>query len=448
MTDVFTSARATPRAPAVVAVLFALGLALLGWSSAHAEEEAGSFLTPFPDNEIYQLSVVGDTFAEGLLSGMVEAMGTDTRLNIQRSVRELPGVMTADFETRMTEFEAAIDGTALHVAIVMVGENDRVALKGTSSQRKVAIATPEWLAEYSRRIDRIMKVLKRRNPGIYWVGLPNLSRGDAGEQAQKMNDVIRERAYLNGIKYIDAFAGFSDEAGNYTAYGPDLQGKIRVLRQADGEHFTDAGNRKLAHFVEKDLRQDLNQAKAARTVPLLGAEAEQAKINPDNAVKIPAPSSPVAPPAGSPQPAAPVVKAEKFDGTAPSAAADGEQKADNGKVLLKVVNGGREETQTVEIVRPPIPASVVALMARRETSGQGGDMLVDQLAGGQTLMSSITPAGTKARGKLSPTQAPYFRLLVKGERLTPKPGRADDVAWPRGENSSGAPAKAEPQPRG
>jgi hypothetical protein len=69
-------------------------------------------------------------------------------------------------------------------------------------------------------------------------------------------------------------------------------------------------------------------------------------------------------------------------------------------------------------------------MARREASGQRGDLLVDQIAGGLTLMSSISPSGNRDRGRLSPTQAPYFRLLVKGERLQPKPGRADDLTWP------------------
>ncbi len=76
-------------------------------------------------------------------------------------------------------------------------------------------------------------------------------------------------------------------------------------------------------------------------------------------------------------------------------------------------------------------------MARRESAGQAGDLLVDQIAGGLTLMTSIAPSSKQAKGRLSPTQAPYFRLLVKGERLSPKPGRADDVTWPvSGEKSS------------
>ena len=109
--------------------------------------------------------------------------------------------------------------------------------------------------------------------------------------------------------------------------------------------------------------------------------------------------------------------------------------------------GVREEMQTIQIVRPAIPASVVALMARRDASGQRGDLLVDQIAGGVTLMSSISPSGNKDRGRLSPTQAPYFRLLVKGERLQPKAGRADDVTWPPKPDTTSEAKPSEP-PRG
>ena len=75
-------------------------------------------------------------------------------------------------------------------------------------------------------------------------------------------------------------------------------------------------------------------------------------------------------------------------------------------------------------------------MARRESGGQVGDLLVDEISGGLTLMNSVTPSGQKGPGKTSPSQAPYFRLLVKGERLQPKPGRADDFMWQKPDASS------------
>lgn len=435
----------------------ALGMLALGSVAAWlvlpayaVEDDAGtSFLSPFPEGDLYQVSVIGDTFADGILDGIVSTMGSDTRLSIQRKLREFSGLMAPDYEAKIKALEEAIVKEPMSIAIVMMGEDDRVLFKNAEG-RRVPIASPDWVAEYTRRLDRVMKAIKRKNAAVYWVSLPNLARVDANEQALVMNEAIRERAYLNGFKYIDIVAGFTDEQGAYSAYGPDLAGKIRVLREADGVHFTEAGNRKLAHFVEKELRRDLNQAKANRNVPLLGAEAEQAKINPDNAVKTPAPSSPAADPAAAANPnTAPLVKGAKSDGVSAAAAqtadATGDQKADNGKITLKLAgSSGREDATVVEIARPAIPASVVALMARRESAGQSGDLLVDQLAGGLTLMTSIAPSAKQAKGKLSPTQAPYFRLLVKGERLTPKPGRADDVAWPAKPDA----ASQAPQPVG
>lgn len=427
-----------------ILAIVAGALACSGVVLAADDDGAGSFLTPFPEGEIYHVTVVGDTFAEGLISGLIEAFGTDTRLNIKKERRQVDGVMSGEFELKMQELESGMKTEGANVVIVMVGEDDRVPLKSSSGKR-VPIMSPEWRAEYSRRLDRMMRAVRVKNAGVYWAGLPNLARTDANTQAQAMNDVIRERALANGFRYIDVYSGFVDEAGNYSAYGPDLSGKIRVLRGADGVHFTEPGNRKLAHFVEKELRRDLNQAKSERAIPLLGAEAEQAKINPDNAIKVPSPNSPAATAtnnlAATPKPTVVAPAGEPQSG---------DQKADNGKVVLKVAGAsGREENQTIEIVRPPIPASVVSLMARRDASNQMGDLLISQIDGGFTLMSSITASGSKGPGKLSPSQAPYFRLLVKGERLTPKPGRADDVRWILQKPDAQSDAKGPgPQPKG
>ncbi|MCB1483619.1 MAG: DUF459 domain-containing protein [Hyphomicrobiaceae bacterium] len=404
---------------------------LLGWAGARAADDdtGGSFLNPFPEGEVYKVLVVGDDFADGLLSGLAESFGNDSRLELPKQTNPLSGIMSSKFDDKADEFAQAMASEKADIVVVMVGDSDRVTLR-TSKNRRVAVMSPEWRTEYARRLDKVMKAVKIKNAGVYWVGLPNLSRPIANDQAQGMNEVIRERAYQNGFRYIDAFAGFTDESGSYSAYGPDLAGKIRVLRQGDGVHFTDAGNAKLAHFVEKEMRRDLNKAKADRSIPLAGNEAEQALINPENAVKSPAPSSPAAT-------EKPAQEEKKTLISAPVADPSGDVAADNGKISMSVTgNNGRPETVSLEIVRPPIPASVVALMTRRQASGQMGDQLVDQIGDGLTLMNSVTPSGQKGPGKLSPSQAPYFRLLVKGERLQPKPGRADDFTWQKPDTSS------------
>jgi hypothetical protein len=38
------------------------------------------------------------------------------------------------------------------------------------------------------------------------------------------------------------------------------------------------GYEKVAHYVSREIKRDLTQAKSARNIPLAGAEAEQAAI--------------------------------------------------------------------------------------------------------------------------------------------------------------------------
>ncbi len=393
------------------------------------EEPSSSFLAPFPKGDVYRIAVIGDDLAEGLFYGMQETFLSDARVQVLPKPNQLNGLMRPDHEEKAAALEEDLRRDPPAVAALMLGAWDRVSLR-TSSGKRVPVGTPEWRAEYSARADRLLKMFKRLNIAVYLVGIPNVRKWDANEDVQMMNEMLRERAYLNGMKYIDSYAGFLDENGGYSGWGPDLTGKIVKLRDGDGIYFTMAGNRKLAHFVERDLRRDLKQAQAARSVPLLGSTEEQVQINPGKAaVKDSAPS------------AAAIAGGAVLAGStaAPSA---GDQAADNGRISLKTVTAtGREDVVTLDIVRPSIPASVVALVTRKESAdraSQLGDVLVDRIASGINVMSTFTPptsaaSGLAGSGRLSPTQSSYYRVLVKGERLTPRPGRADDFVWPRPE---------------
>ncbi len=436
-------ARASSLAPLLAAVC--LTAAIPGPALAQEDPQGASYLTPFPPNDVYQVLVVGDTFAEGILFGLVDAMGADQRLMIQRKHRAVSGLMTNDHAEHLRQLEESVSREPPHIAVVMLGEDDRQPLRPPSGTgKRIPVGAEEWRAEYGRRVDRLMKALKKKATSVYWVGLPNLRRPEANEDAQMMNEIIRERGYLNGIRYIDAFAGFTDDGGGYSAYGPDLTGKIRLLREGDGINFTAAGNRKLAHFLERELKRDLTQAKAERTIPLAGNAAEQEKINKEQreaAARLAAQA--LAEQSRQGNAARQTAGALATAAAAANAAGTGEQKADNGKISLRAIGAsGRDEVIQIDIVRPAIPASVVALVTRRESAdkpSQLGETLLDQIAGGMTVMSTITPSAAAGQGagrqRISPTQTPFFRVLVKGERLQPVPGRADDQSWPRSEST-------------
>jgi len=62
---------------------------------------------------------------------------------------------------------------------------------------------------------------------------------------------------------------------------------------------------------------------------------------------------------------------------------------------------------------------------------KGGD-----IEGGVTALASISPISetnlAAAQRRLPLTQRSYYRVLIKGEELKAKPGRADDFKWQGG----------------
>lgn len=403
-------------------------------------QESSSYITPFPQGDSYVVEVVGDSLADGLLYGVRENLGRDGQLQIAGSIQNLSRITFNTFEQKLADLKAGLLTNKAHIAIVMLGAQDQNRIAAPNGRRH-SIGTPEWRNEYARRVDQMIKTLKGVGIALYWVGLPNMRSRSDDSAAQIINDIVRERAYLNGIKFINIYSSFADEQGGYSAFGPDLAGNEKRMRWRDGIHFTGEGYAKVAHYVARELRRDLAQATSERTIPLAGSETEQAAIR---AAAKPSPENGDDALTGW-QADVDQTKQKVAERHEPGNffmnATGGEQSEDNGRINLKAVSSnGREQIVSLEILRPAIPASVVALVTRKQSrtrAAQIGDTLVDETLNGASIMSTITPASetviSGARRKLSLAQTPFFRVLVKGERLAPRPGRADDFAWPRPE---------------
>lgn len=405
----------------------ALGIALAIAFSCSGAARAQSFsdtsyITPFPENDTYRLEVWGDLLAEGLLPGLVDQLADEPRVSVQRRHRPIPSLMRATVEEDISELVSEIARSNTNIIVVLTGLNDRIPLR-LPNGRRAPVGSDLWREEYGRRVDRIMRAFKAQRIAVYWVSLPIMRRPDVNEESQAINEIVRERASVATLKTIDVYQATADESGNYNPYGPDLTGTQRLLRQGDGITFTAAGYRKLAHFVERELKRDLVQARAQRSIPLAGGEAEQRLIRPiRNAA--PAQSARSATAAGTKQ--APGGAARPSTATT-----DGELKADNGRVTLPEA----ADVGAIDLPRPAIPGSLMALLARRtanDRTGQPGEVLVREIPGGLTLSRTISTAASPGapQRRALPSQTPFFRVLVKGERLEPKAGRADDIGWP------------------
>jgi hypothetical protein len=113
----------------------------------------------------------------------------------------------------------------------------------------------KWAELYAKRIDETIAALKSKGVPVLWVGLPAIRGTRSTADMVYLNDLYRDRAGKAGIVYVDIWDGFVDESGSYVNQGPDFEGQIRRLRSGDGTHFTKAGARKLAHYVEREIRR-------------------------------------------------------------------------------------------------------------------------------------------------------------------------------------------------
>ncbi len=206
-----------------------------------------------------RVAVFGDFFADGLQSGLTEAFLESSTVVVDGQNNASSGLVREDH----FNWPAFLSGwladpqKKTDIAVIMIGANDRQALSDAAGEHEPR--SDRWRELYAERVDAIIKIFADRKVPLYWVSLPPVASGRLGQDYAYFNELFRERAYRHGIEFVDIWNSFVDEAGNYAAAGPDINGERRQLRAEDGLHFTAAGNRKLAHFVAREIRRDFGR---------------------------------------------------------------------------------------------------------------------------------------------------------------------------------------------
>jgi len=394
------------RIAAAAAIAPALVLGFAGQPAVAQSDQPThrSYITPFPNGDRYRIVVVGDSLGEGLWGGLYRTFEDDPTLDfIQRSQGATGFASTRRYDWNGELGKVLKEGN-YHVAVAMFGANDAQPIKEDGKLLKVG--TEEWREAYGARIEKFIKTLRAANVAVYWVGLPVMRSPAQSANAEKLNEVFREKAFVNGAKFIDTWEGFADEQGRYSAYGPDMSGKTKRLRGNDGKHFTMRGNVKLAHFVEKELRKDIKLAKTERNIPLAGNEQEQAKVK--NRFVAPKPVAPKQ-----------------------TQVASADENAEDEDALQESQVG---DVSVVRSTALPSDAAAGGLTPQQAATTTEPEVITSALPGGFTSMATISAVTdltlASSRPQLPLKQRPYYRVLIQGEQLEPKSGRADDFAWP------------------
>ncbi len=222
-----------------------------------------------PDAQI--VLVIGDVEAQGLAVGLQMAFADEPSIVILPKARAL-ATLTRDGETDWLQSSAKLLAeTKADFVVSMLGVNDMVPMVVPGAPKPIDPAAAkalepggeDWNRLYAERLDRYVAAIRATGKPFWWVGLPPTADADRKPTARAayaaflsgLNDLARPKVQAAGGSFVDVWNAFTDEEGHYTPTGPDVDGQVKRLRAWDGVLFTRAGQRKLAFFVEEEIRK-------------------------------------------------------------------------------------------------------------------------------------------------------------------------------------------------
>jgi hypothetical protein len=234
--------------------------------SAPARQQTGesqvNAAAPEPPTEklenAHVVLVVGDFIANGLAEGLEEAFAEVQSVIISKQVNGSSGLVRDDFYDWPAEIGPMLEEIKPSIVVVMLGSNDRQAMRVDGRTEKVR--TDAWQKEYVSRVNRFAAQVKSTNTLLVWTGGPPFRFKSMSADILAFNEIYRQATDEAGGYFVDIWDGFVDQDGAFVTTGSDINGQTVRLRNSDGINFTNDGKRKIAFYVERQLRQLLGDA--------------------------------------------------------------------------------------------------------------------------------------------------------------------------------------------
>jgi hypothetical protein len=224
------------------------------------------------------INVLGDSVAVFAADGLIQAFADKPEIAVVSHARDSSGLVRDDFyDWPKTARDIAAAKDKLDFVVIALGINDMQVLKDGADT--LDPLSDKWRDLYEQRVEHMIAPFKPAHIPVVWVGLPPMRSERFNAQIIKLNEIYKEQAEKSGARYIDIWDAFADEGGQYNAYGPDIDGQNAKLRSADGIHFTKAGARKMAQFLESDIKRAFDAAKPQNGIASLPPDIEQAAID-------------------------------------------------------------------------------------------------------------------------------------------------------------------------
>jgi hypothetical protein len=202
----------------------------------------------FDTSDPLRIWVVGDSLTEQLgptLRGLMADTGVAAA---EHELHYSSGLSRTDFFDWPARLNALEEASDPDVWVVMFGANDAQSIR--VGGRYLEFGTPEWDAEYRRRVAHVMTDLSDDAQQMIWVGQPVMRAAGFGQRMAHLDNLYRSEAASHpNVTFLDTWELFAGPDGAYSAYLPGPDGRATLMRLSDGIHLTRSGGERLATRV-------------------------------------------------------------------------------------------------------------------------------------------------------------------------------------------------------
>ena len=209
--------------------------------------------------------VAGDFYSDDIYEGLQQAFADEPNVVLVNRSNGLSGFVRTDIVDWPATIGPMVEEVKPDYLVFLAGSNDRQLL--VEDGKRYDKLTPGWQEAYKGRLAAMGEALKATDVPFTWVGLPSVRFDTMSRDFISMNEWYAAAAALAPRgKFVDVWDGFADANGNYSRSGPDVNGQITLLRRKDGINMTDAGEERLAFYVQDDIRKVID-GKVPATTP-------------------------------------------------------------------------------------------------------------------------------------------------------------------------------------
>jgi hypothetical protein len=209
---------------------------------------------PTADNPAI-LYIAGDSDAGGIGPSLQRLASKTGVVKSVLDYKVSSGLTRPDFFDWPKHLEKKIPEVGPQIVVVTFGGNDAQDIKVDG--KGYAVGTPQWSAEYGKRVGAMMDYLSADGRTLIWVGIPNAQSDALTKRLTFLRDaVLAEAAKRPNVSLVDAWPMFSGVSGGYADY-VDVDGQFKLVRADDGFHLNQTGADVLAKAIDEKVVEAL-----------------------------------------------------------------------------------------------------------------------------------------------------------------------------------------------